>query len=183
MDDALGVRRLERIGDLNRRLHERTHVEPPGDQLGQRLPLEQLHHDEVLAIVLVDRVDGADARMVKSGGGPRLALKPLERLRISAELGRQKLQRHAAAEPRVLGFVDDTHAAGAEGPENVVVGHARSNHEFTRIDDLCRRRASDLRTLVQARAVAVLDFLVKNHRMDDTRVRAMEVGKTLETKD
>jgi len=30
--------------------------------------------------------------------------------------------------------------------------------------------------------VAVRDFLVKNHRMDDTRVRAMEVGKTPETK-
>jgi hypothetical protein len=49
-------------------------------QLPQRLPLEQLHHDVRAAEVVADVVDRADVGVVERGGDARLALEPLERL-------------------------------------------------------------------------------------------------------
>ena len=83
------VRRLECIGDLTRRVEELAHLEPlPREPVCQRLALEQLHHDKVLAFVLLDRIDGANTRVIQRRCGPRLALKSLERLRIMRQLVR-----------------------------------------------------------------------------------------------
>ena len=80
MHDPLRVRGLERVGDLRPELQQLRELDRPApDALGERLALEQLHRDEVLAVVLVDRVDGADAGVVELGGRLRLALEALER--------------------------------------------------------------------------------------------------------
>ena len=76
----------------------------------QRLALEQLHRDEVLALVLVDLVDGADPGVVEGGSGAGLALEALERGRVLRHLRGQELERDVAAELRVLGLVHDAHA-------------------------------------------------------------------------
>ena len=60
----------------------------PRQPLRQRLALEQLHDDEVLALVLLDRVDRADARVVQRRRRARLALESLQRLRVVRQLVR-----------------------------------------------------------------------------------------------
>ena len=114
--DAARVRGLEGIGDLRRRdrAASRACSGPAAEPVPQRLALEQLHGDERLALVLADVVDRADVGVLERGGRAGLALQPLERLRVPAQLLRQELQRHAAAELQVLRLVDDAHAAAAE---------------------------------------------------------------------
>ena len=108
MDDPLRVGRLERVRDLGPEVQERAELEGPSpDPLRERLPLEQLHGDEVLAFVLVDRVHGADAGVVEGRGRPRLALEARERVRVLGQLRRQELERDVATELRVLGLVHE----------------------------------------------------------------------------
>ena len=122
VDDAVAVRGVERVGDLDTEIEQvverqRTAREP----LLQRLAFEQLHHHELLAVVLADVVQRADVRVAQRRDDPRLAQKALHRLRIAAELRRQQLQRHVTTEPGVFRFVDHAHAAAAERREHTIV--------------------------------------------------------------
>ena len=66
MDDALLVRRFERLGDLPRdrqRLVERNR--PVRDPIGERRPLDQLHHQRVQAAGVFEAVDLRDVRMIQ----------------------------------------------------------------------------------------------------------------------
>ena len=84
------------------------------------------------AVGVADVVDAADVRMVQRGDGPRLALEARARIGIAGDVTRQDLDRDRAIEPRIAGFVDLTHAAGAERaddfirtePDSGVEGHA-----------------------------------------------------------
>src|SRR5439155_368418 len=87
----------------------------------ERLALEALHDDVVLALVLTDVVDGADARVVERGGGAGLPLEALHRVRILRHLERKELERDTAAQAQVLGLVNDAHAAPAQLLEDAVV--------------------------------------------------------------
>ena len=124
--DAPGVRRLEGVGDLDAHGEQVLQVErrTPRHHLCERLAFEQLHDDEVLPLVLLDREDRADAGMVQRRGGARLALEALERRSVLGELGGQELQRDAAAEARVLRLVDDAHPAASEAAHDGVMGDA-----------------------------------------------------------
>ena len=129
VDDALRVGRLEGVRDLDPEVEERAELERPlPDPLRERLPLEQLHGDEVLPLVLLDRVDRADAGVVEGRGGAGLALEALEGRRVLRQLHRQELERDVAAELRVLGLVHDAHAAAAELPGDLVVGDGLADH-------------------------------------------------------
>jgi len=94
-------------------------------------PFEQLHHDEVLPVVircLPDVVNGADMRMVERGCGSRFALKTLHRLRVGGEVRREELQGHLSSEPRVFRAVDDAHAAAAKHVQHAIVGDDLADH-------------------------------------------------------
>jgi hypothetical protein len=97
----------------------------------QRHPFQQFHHDEVLPILLADFMNGANVGMVERGRSASLPLKTLERCRISTKLRRKELQRHAAAEGRILGLEDDTHPAAAQLLQNAVVGNSLADHRLT----------------------------------------------------
>ena len=126
VDDPLRVGRLEGVRDLGPQVEERAELERPlADPLRERLPLQQLHGDEVLALVLVDRVHGADAGVVEGRGGAGLALEARERVRVLGQLRGQELERDVAAELRVLGLVHDAHAPAAELRRDPVVGDLR----------------------------------------------------------
>ena len=118
------VRRLERVGDLDADREQALELEcrPRRHRLRERLPLEALHDDEVLPLVLLDREDRADSGMVQRGRGARLALETLQGRAVARELGRQELQRDVPAEARVLRLVDDAHPAAPEAADDGVVG-------------------------------------------------------------
>ena len=129
MNDALAVRRVEGIGDFDPDGEEliqfhRTAV----DQVLERLAAEAFHHDEGMAFMLADLVNGADVGMIQRGGGAGLAAKTLEGLRVLGRIFGQKLQGNEAAELSVLGLVDDSHAPAAKQVENPVVRDCLSDH-------------------------------------------------------
>src|SRR5208282_218471 len=114
MDDALGVGRVERIGDLD--AERKQCVEFHGtvaDEMLQGRAVEVLHDDEGLAVLLANVVDGADIRMVERGRSPGLAAEALERLAVSGYIFGEEFQGDEAVEAGVLGLVDDAHAAAA----------------------------------------------------------------------
>ena len=130
MDDALGVRGLERIGNLNGQIEhfcepERLAIRQP---LPQGLPFEQLHGQQRLTVGVVDLVDRADVRVVQRRGGARLALEALEREMVARELRRQKLQRNVAAESGVVGAIHHTHPTRADLLEDAIVRDDLANH-------------------------------------------------------
>ena len=86
MDDAGGVRGVERIGDLHGEVEQRVDRQRRAvDAVAQRLAVEQLHDEERQIAVPADVVERADVRVVQRRGRPGLALEPLERRRILAE--------------------------------------------------------------------------------------------------
>ena len=93
----------------------------PSDPVLKRHAVQKLHGDERLAVLLADVVNRADVGMIQRGSGLRFALKAGERLRVAGNLVGQELERDEAVQARVLGFVNDTHAAAAELLDDAVV--------------------------------------------------------------
>ena len=78
VDDALGVRGVERVRHLHTEVQDFSQFQRlAADAVPQRLPLQQLHGDEVLAVGFIDFVDRADIGMVERRGGKGLALESL----------------------------------------------------------------------------------------------------------
>ena len=129
--DPLRVGGLERVGDLDPVVEEQAHVERlPAHPLGEGGALDELHHDERPSLVLLDRIDGADAGVVQRRGRPRLALEALEHREVVLEARGKHLDRDAPAEVGVLGFVHHAHAAGAEQTNDLVVSDGLSDQRF-----------------------------------------------------
>jgi hypothetical protein len=81
VDDALRVSGLERVGDLHPERHDRVDVERPASQpIPERLAVEQLHHDKMARLRLLDPVDGADVGMIQRRGRPRFTLETLQQI-------------------------------------------------------------------------------------------------------
>ena len=112
MRDALAVRLVERVGDLDRDLQRLVERQRPFlEARGQRLALEMRHDEVVRAIDAADVVDAADVGMVQGRDGASLALEAGPQIGIASDLTRQDLDRDCPIEARVAGFVDLTHAA------------------------------------------------------------------------
>jgi hypothetical protein len=115
MNDAALMRRVERAGHLHRQVDGLRDGDRAGlQQLLDALALAQLHHDERLAVVLLDVVDDADVRVVERGGELGLAVEARERRGLGRQPRRQELERDVAAELHVVRAVHDAHAAGAQ---------------------------------------------------------------------
>jgi len=143
VDDAAGVRGVETVGDLDAEIeHAVERQRSARDLLLQRVAVEQLHHDELLALVLADVVNRADVRVVERRGHARLASEPIERLRVGGEIRGQELQRDLAAQADVFGAVHHAHAARAEPLQDLVVtdqGTKHSRLNCTATDGSARR--------------------------------------------
>ena len=87
--------------------------------LAEALPLDELHGDPGVAVVLADLVDRDDVRVVEGRGGARLVLEALEVLAALREPLGEQLDGDLAPEPGVAGAKDATHAAGAELAEDL----------------------------------------------------------------
>jgi len=131
MDDAPLVSGIQGVGELDANLHGAIDRQRAGGQnFIEGITDEELHSDEGAALVLFDGVDGADCGMVKSGGGAGFPKKAFEGLRVALVRFRNEFEGNAAAEPGVFGFIDDTHAAGAEFSEDPIVGDGFVDHDF-----------------------------------------------------
>ena len=65
VDDSLGVRSFERPADVDGQFEQMVGGKRPAqDALAQRHPFQQLHHNEVLPILMADLVDRANIGMV-----------------------------------------------------------------------------------------------------------------------
>ncbi len=64
------------------------------ENFGQGLPLDQLHHNEVGAVVLAPVEDGHDVGVRQIGRGLRFATEAFHKRRVGAELGIENLEGH-----------------------------------------------------------------------------------------
>src|SRR5215472_19272788 len=125
VDYASLIGGIERVGYLNSKrenlldLHRLT-----TDSMLQRGAIEKLHHEEALIVMPADLMNRADIGMVQRGRRTGFAVKTFQRLLISCEVFRQKLQCDETAELGVLGFVDHTHTAAPEPLDNLIVRDA-----------------------------------------------------------
>ena len=88
---------------------------------GKRLAFDNLHDEEVDAIVLFERMEGGDVRMVQRGEELSFALEALHPLRILRERLRQYFDRFLALQLPIGGAIDLNHAAHTESLDDLVV--------------------------------------------------------------
>ncbi len=66
VDDPGVVRRLESVGDLDRRRQQQVDIERvPSNTVLQRCPFEAFHHQERAAVLFADVMNGADVGVVQ----------------------------------------------------------------------------------------------------------------------
>src|SRR5580698_4365037 len=107
MDDAGGVRSVERIGNFDRERQKLVHLERAvGNGVLERHSIEKFHGDEAqAAFAFADFVDGADVVVIQRGGGASFAAKAFERSGIRGDVVGQKFERNETAERQVFRFV------------------------------------------------------------------------------
>ena len=129
MNDALAVRRIQRVGHFGSEIEQQLVLHrTPGDAMLQRYAVEEFHHHEDAAVFFADVVNSADIGMIQRRCRTRLAAEALQCSRIARYVVGQELERDKASQARVLGLVDDTHAAAAKLLDNAVVRDGGVNH-------------------------------------------------------
>jgi hypothetical protein len=137
MDDALLMRRFERLGNLPRDrqgLVERDRS--LGDPIGQRRAFHQFKHQRAYAVGVFQAVDAANVRMTQRGQRLCFALEACDPLGIRNEQLGQDLDRDFAIELSVSGAIDLAHPARAEQSDDLVgaeVGARGESHRFRQI--------------------------------------------------
>ncbi len=122
MDDAPAVRLIEGFCHLPRQVeHDRHGQRTPGESLGQRLALDQLHDDKEVIAILGDVVRHRDGWRTQDRGGSGFLQQTSPPVGIPAVLRGDELQRHVPAEPGVTGAIDLAHAAGTKLVADFVV--------------------------------------------------------------
>src|SRR5579859_2498269 len=129
MNDVLGVRGVQRIGNLNRERHEHLKFKrPPGNLVLERHTIQKLHRDEGLPLLFAYVVNCADIGMIKRRRSLSLALEACQNLWISGDLIGQELKSNIPMQPHVLGLIDHTHPSPAEFFEDAVVRDCLADH-------------------------------------------------------
>ena len=129
MNDAFGVRRIERVSDFYSNVQQLLEIHRTSlDQMFQRLPAQTLHHQEQLAIEFADFVDRANTRMIQCRRRSRFSSKTFEGLRVFGHVVRKEFQSDETAERRVFGFVDHAHPTAAEPLQDSIVRYCLADH-------------------------------------------------------
>jgi hypothetical protein len=120
MDDAVAVRGVQRVGNLDgvaQRLRHRHGAS--GQPRRQRLAVEQLHHEVLDIAGAADVVERADVGMRELRDRARFALESLARVRRRGEIAGQHFDRDETIEPRVARLVDGAHRPGADRADDL----------------------------------------------------------------
>ena len=92
----------------------------PMEPLIERLPLEKLHCQEGDAMIFAGIVDADDVIVLELRHHPSFAEKPLGGRPARAHARQHRLDRYGSFEHRILGPVDDAHAAVAQDLEDAI---------------------------------------------------------------
>ena len=123
VNDALGVRGVERVGNFDAEVEQRFDFErTSADQVLQRFSVEAFHGEIGVAAVFADVVNGTDVGMIQRGRGFGFAAKTFEGLRVARQILGEKFQRDETVEAGVLRFVNDAHASAAQFFDDAVMG-------------------------------------------------------------
>ena len=79
----------------------------------QRQPVQELHGNEVAALIFIDVVNRADVRVIQRRSGARFALESLDGNAVRGGTWGKELERYNPAKLGVLGLVDLAHATAA----------------------------------------------------------------------
>ena len=120
VDDPAGMREPHAGQNLADDLDRLGGREASLDQVLERGALDVLHRDPVAALVLAAVVDGDDVRVLKAGGGLRLAAETLDELLVGSEALVEELQGDLTPEHLVVGRPDVGHAARADAAHQAV---------------------------------------------------------------
>src|ERR1035441_3397989 len=96
----------------------------------QRSSVQELHGDEGAAVLLADVIYRADVWVIQGGSGSRLAPETNHGIRVASEFAGQKLERHKAVQPAVLGLVNHAHPAAAQTFDDAVMRDGPSEREI-----------------------------------------------------
>ena len=124
MDDAFGMGGVEGIGNFDGNGKMGGEIEGAlRDAVLEGHAVEIFHDQESFASIFANIVDGADIRMIESGGGFGFTAKAFEGLAILSYIERKKFEGDKTIEARVFGFVDDAHATATKFFQDAVVGN------------------------------------------------------------
>ncbi len=113
MDDAVRVRGVEGVGDLDAEVeHLCERQRPLRDQALERLSFEHFEDQELLVLGFLVLVERADVGMVEGGDGARLD-EGAGPIRLTG-VWRQPLEHDRPAEDEILGEIDESRCALAE---------------------------------------------------------------------
>jgi len=171
MDDALGVRCVKRVANLNaKRQNQLGFHRSPSDAVLQRQAIQKLHSDERFAVLVVNFVDRANIRVVQCRGSFGLALKAAEGLRVFGYVVRQEFEGDKTPELHILGLVDHTHAPAAQLLDYAIVRDGLADHS--------RMRASGSLHLTEARPMTEPETRYQKYL---ARKRQKQANKTTQT--
>jgi hypothetical protein len=129
MNDALGVRGIQCIGNLDSKRQQVLDIQRlSSDLVLQRLPFHEFHGNKCPIAHFIDLIDGADIRMIEGRGGFGFALKSAESLSVARDIVGQEFKRDKTTEFQVLGLIHDAHPAPAQLLDNSVMGDCFANH-------------------------------------------------------
>jgi hypothetical protein len=140
VNDAFGVRRIERVGNLYAVCQQRLKIEWTAlDAMLQGRAIQVFHRDKSFAVLLANIVNGADVGMVQGRGRLRFPLKSRQHLRVRGHIVGQEFQGDEPPQARILRLVDDSHAAAAEHLYDAIVGDGFADHStlFCRATPSC----------------------------------------------
>ena len=122
VDDAVGVRVLQRLADLRGVVQRLRGAEYTVlcHALLERLALDELHDNILRLAAVADIVDRDDIRLREHGDRVRLRLKAVFQLGIRRHLIAQDLDGNIAVQLVAHGLVDDRHAAAADDLQDLV---------------------------------------------------------------
>ena len=110
----------------------RRHRPALAQELTQRSPLHELHHQEGVSGVAALVVDGDQARVLKAGYRAGLTLEPSEKLVIAGVAGVHHFQCDRTVEPDVVPPVHLGHPAGGDSGFDAVAAVEHSADEVVR---------------------------------------------------
>ena len=129
MHDALGMGRIERVGDLDGNRHQRLELERlVADHVFQSLAFEVLHGDVGAPIVLAYVIDSEDVRVIQTGSSLRLAAETAEQVRVGGDVFGKELEGDEAAKAGVFGLENHPHPAAAEFFDHTVMRDGLAYH-------------------------------------------------------